>query len=257
MAIIFNPPRAFFMKSPKSSSALRASRRVQVALPLRVTYYDAGNKPILTNACSYDIAERGARIGALRHGAKPGDIVAVERGRTKIFCRVVWVGEPGSPRAGQLGIECSDPAKAMWEKELKEFDVLYESLPRANGMGRGFQPGTLERERRRFQRLAAEGWADLIEGEETHTIADLQDLSEYGCRLISRHPLPPGLNLDLELNIAPYDLKLKGQVRNAMELALGIEFREARKGDLQMLQYLLRKLNEQRREEFLLLEPTV
>lgn len=237
------------MKSPKNSGAQRASRRVQVALPLRVTYYDAGNKPCLTMACSYDIAERGARISALRHGLKAGDIVAVDRGRTKVFCRVVWVGEPGSPRGGQVGIECTDPAKAMWEGELKQFEAVYDTLPRVNGIGKGLQPGTHERERRRFHRTVAEGWADLTEGEETHTIADLQDLSEYGCRLLSRHPLGPGMNLDLSLNVAHQDLKFKGQVRNAVDLALGIEFREARKGDMQMLQHLLRKLVEQQLED--------
>jgi hypothetical protein len=237
------------MKSHKNSSASRAARRVQVALPLRVTYYDAGNKPCLTMACSYDIAERGARISALRHDVKPGDIVAVDRGRTKVFCRVVWIGEAGTPRAGQVGIECTDPAKAMWENELKQFEEIYDALPRVNGMGKGLQPGTHERERRRFHRTIAEGWADLTEGEETHTIADLQDLSEYGCRLVSRHPLAPGMNLDLSLSVAHYDLRFKGQVRNSVDLALGIEFREARKGDMQMLQHLVRKLDEQKLEE--------
>jgi hypothetical protein len=245
------------MKSSKNSSTARASRRVQLALPLRVTYYDAGNKPCLTMACSYDIAERGARISALRPGVKAGDIVAVERGRTKVFCRVVWVGEPGSERSGQVGIECSDPAKAMWEKELKEFEAMYDSLPRVNGIGKGLQPGTRERERRRFHRIVAEGWADLSKGEETHTIADLQDLSEYGCRLISRHSMEPGTELELGLNVAHYDLKFKGQVRNAMDLALGIEFREARKGDVQMLQHLLAKLCEQKLEECFQLDLTV
>jgi hypothetical protein len=237
------------MNSHKNPIASRAARRVQVALPLRVTYYDAGNKPCLSMSCSYDIAERGARISALRHGLKAGDIVAVDRGRTKVFCRVVWIGGAGTPRAGQVGIECTDPAKSMWENELKQFEEIYDALPRVNGIGKGLQPGTNERERRRFHRTVAEGWADLTEGEETHTIADLQDLSEYGCRLVSRHSLAPGMSLDLSINVAHYDLKFKGQVRNSVDLALGIEFREARKGDMQMLQHLVRKLDEQKLEE--------
>jgi hypothetical protein len=57
------------------------------------------------------------------------------------------------------------------------------------------------------------------------------------------------MNLELSLNVAPYDLKFKGQVRNSVDLALGIEFREARKGDMQMLQHLVRKLDEQKLEE--------
>jgi len=51
------------------------------------------------------------------------------------------------------------------------------------------------------------------------------------------------------LNVSNYDLSVKGQVRHAAEVGLGVEFSEIRKGDWEVLQYLLRKLSEQREEE--------
>jgi len=53
----------------------------------------------------------------------------------------------------------------------------------------------------------------------------------------------PGTELKIVLCVANYDLSLKGMVRHAKQnIGLGIEFREIRKGDRPLLQYLLQKL---------------
>jgi hypothetical protein len=57
------------------------------------------------------------------------------------------------------------------------------------------------------------------------------------------------------LNVGKYDFTLKGQVRHIVQgMGTGIEFREIRKGDRQMLQFLLRKLEEEKLEESFKLE---
>jgi hypothetical protein len=43
----------------------RVSKRIHVALPIRVTYWDNDKKPGLEMSCTYDISENGARIGNL------------------------------------------------------------------------------------------------------------------------------------------------------------------------------------------------
>jgi len=61
--------------------------------------------------------------------------------------------------------------------------------------------------------------------------------------LMTKHVAEPGVELKLLLNIGSYDLSLKGQVRHVDPPAgMGIEFYEIRKGDRQILQFLLRKL---------------
>ena len=52
------------------------------------------------------------------------------------------------------------------------------------------------------------------------------------------------------LSVVFRDAHLKGQVRHgALDVGVGIEFREIRKGDRSLLQYILRKLAEQEQEE--------
>jgi len=73
---------------PLTPSTDRTERRIHVALPVRVTYYDNQAKPRLEMACTYDISAHGARVTGLRCVKEAGEILVVERGRSKAFCRV-------------------------------------------------------------------------------------------------------------------------------------------------------------------------
>ena len=104
------------------------------------------------------------------------------------------------------------------------------------------------RNRRLHQRFAADGIAEMLKHElgSSPTEAILKDLSEIGCLVTSRHLVTPGTELKLVLNVSNCDLAVKGRVRHAdLNFGLGIEFREIRKGDRQILQFLLRRLAEE------------
>ena len=79
-------------------------------------------------------------------------------------------------------------------------------------------------------------------------------MSEIGCLVSSKEILLPGTELKLVLNVGDYDMALKGQVRHGDQYGLGIEFHEIRKGDRQILQFLMRKLAEKHLEETLQFE---
>ena len=57
--------------------------------------------------------------------------------------------------------------------------------------------------------------------------------------------MPAGTELKVTLHVDDHNLTLKGHVKHAEpQVGLGIEFREIRKGDRQILQFLIRKLAE-------------
>jgi hypothetical protein len=224
----------------------RIEKRVSVALPVRVTYYDAEAKPRLEMACTYDISAHGARVTGLRCVKEAGEILVVERGRSKAFCRVVWIGEPDSPLRGQVGIQCVEAQKSLWASELRDMEEIYEPVGRDSALYR-VKASTGSGNRRRHERFAAEGMANLVEKNAAagHLEGSLRDVSEVGCLVATQSLIRPGTDLKLVLNVSNYDLSLKGQVRHAaVDFGLGIEFREIRKGDRDILQYLLRKLAE-------------
>jgi hypothetical protein len=80
-------------------------------------------------------------------------------------------------------------------------------------------------------------------------------MSEIGCLISTNEILLPGAELKLVLSIDDYELALKGQVKHGdPQAGMGVEFREIRKGERQILQFLIRKLAEKHLEETLRFE---
>jgi hypothetical protein len=244
-------------ESVAKSVSGRNDKRVHIALPIRITYWDKDKKPSLEMACTYDISAHGARISSLRFVNQTGEIVAVERGRNKTFCRVVWVGDENSKLNGQIGLESVEPDRILWEPELREMEDSYERVEKVGPPSRlAGAPGN----RRRRERLAIEGKAEIVKAEslpsnEGGQEAELKDLSEIGCLVKTKEVLLPGTDIKLVLKVANYDLALKGKVKHsALDVGVGIEFSQIRKSDRQTLKYLIEKLKEQKLEDMLEVE---
>jgi hypothetical protein len=116
------------LKEEHPKAAERQNKRLHVALPIRVTYWDGAQKPCLEIACTYDISEHGARVTGLRCVKEAGEVIAIERGKSKAFCRVVWVGEPNSELQGQIGLQCVESDRILWETELRDMGETYEPV---------------------------------------------------------------------------------------------------------------------------------
>lgn len=227
----------------------RADRRVHVALPVRVTYWDSENRPCLDMACTYDISAHGARVTGLRYVKQAGEIIAVERARNKAYCRVAWIGEPGSELHGQIGIQCVESDRVMWDAELRELAKVYETVPVNTSRNRSLA-GAQNRNRRRAPRFTVEASGALLKKNAASETVAVKDLSEIGCCLVqTKQILVPGSELSLSLSVGNYDLAVRGSVAHAaFDFGIGVEFREIRKGDRQVLQFLLRKLAEREEE---------
>ncbi len=233
----------------------RNDKRVHVALPIRITYWDEDKKPGLEMACTYDISAHGARISSLRFVNQAGEIVAVERGRNKAFCRVVWVGDDQSKLHGQVGLECVEPDRNLWEAELHDMEDVYEKVEKTSGPAKSALAGN----RRRRERVEIDGKAEIVKSDSIalNNIqqAELKDLSEIGCLVKTKEVLLPGTDIKLVLKVANYDLALKGKVKHsALDLGVGIEFAQVRKSDRQTLKFLIERLKEQKLEEILEVE---
>jgi PilZ domain len=228
-------------------SVERSHKRIHIALPIRVTCWDKDKKSSLEMACTYDISSRGARITNLRSVKQPGEVVAVERGRNKSYCRVVWIGEPGSEHRGQIGLQAVESERSMWDSELRDMREAFDPIPKETAAQR---PPSLRgsRNRRRHDRFEVEGTVEFVKpgkgGKNVPVKAAIKDLSEMGCSVTTKQVLLPGADLKLVLKIANYDLTVKGQVKHSVDMGIGIEFSEIRKGDRQTLKYLLQKLAE-------------
>lgn len=232
----------------------RQTKRIHVALPIRVTYWDSQSKPALEMACTYDISEHGARVTGLRR-IGVGEIIAIERGRNKAFCRVIWVGEPNSELQGQIGIQSVESDRTLWEAELRDMEEAYDPILIDGGLKRAGTFASHERRRRR-ERYVLEGFVELMKqgGNGPSFKAALKNMSEIGCLVSTQEILLPGTEIKLAVSVGDYDMGLKGQVRHGDRHGLGIEFQEIRKGERQILQFLMRKLADKHLEDTLQFE---
>ncbi len=249
--------RIHLKENHSKASPERQKKRLHVALPIRVTYWDDAQKPCLEIACTYDISEHGARVTGLRYVKEAGEVIAIERGKNKAFCRVVWVGEPNSELQGQIGLQCVESDRILWEAELRDMVETYEPVLADGDSKRPRTFATHERRRRR-ERFSLEGTAELVEpGTENLKVNSvvLKNMSEIGCLVLTKQIVPAGTELKVTLHVDDQTLTLKGQVKHAEpHVGLGIEFREIRKGERQILQFLIRKLAEKHLEENLQFE---
>ena len=235
----------------------RIDKLIHRALPVRLIHMHNGERGAMEFACTYDIHPRGARLRSSRN-VKVGDLITIERGRSKSLCQVVWIADPDSELRGQFTVECIEGSKIPWEEELRQMEEQYlpvvPSGPNRTPGLTAFRRG--EQNRRRGPRFPVEGEASLAElGGRSHGEGRLEQISEYGC-LINAHDLPmPGTGLGLVLNMCDVSVALRGHVRyTAGNRAMGVEFQEIRQGDRPLLDYVLNRLKKPRPEDFADLE---
>src|SRR5579884_91554 len=90
----------------------RTERRSFLAVPVRVSGIDAHGKSFRHVVCTLDLSARGARITSLQTLAmKIGQELVLEHQRDRVRFEVVWIGEPGTSRQGQIGLRTLEPGK--------------------------------------------------------------------------------------------------------------------------------------------------
>jgi hypothetical protein len=225
----------------QAPSPERYDKRVQLAIPLRVVTLDAEKRPQLDMACTLDVSLRGARLYGVRSAARIGEVVTVERGRSKFPCRVVWIGAPDTPQKGQIGVQAVEEGKSFWDKEMREAADQFGPIT----IDPSVRPPQGER-KRKFARVKAEVPARVVPqsgagGDETFRHGRVTNVSETGCLLIGSVGLEIGAHVEVILDLPNTDVTIRGRVKHSGQDGLGIEFREIRKSDRQLLRYWLQQ----------------
>lgn len=231
--------------TPTAESGLLIGKLVHVAIPVRWSMVAQQGKGPVEMACTYDIHPRGARLMGSRE-VKVGDLLLVERGRSKSVCRVVWTGDPNSILRGQFTVQCVDDGKTPWDDELRQAEETYHpvmekaalSSRSANPLRRG------DENRRRRPRYTVDGKADLTDGRR-QLEAEVLQISECGARIAAKDLLLPGADFRLLLNVFDVSVSLKAQVKHLVHnRIMGVEFQEIRRGDRALFNYVLGRLME-------------
>lgn len=229
---------------------LLTRKLVHLALPVRWSLVGQEGRASVEVACTYDIHPHGARLVGSRD-LNIGDLVLVERGRSKAICQVVWSADPASPLRGQFTVQCVE-GKTPWDDELRQMEeefqpVILDGLERRPSRTAITRP---DANRRRRPRFYVEGQAEVIDGVQ-RVAGEVQQISEYGARLAALEQMRPGTDFRLMLNVFDVSVAVTAQVKYLVDnLGMGVEFQQIRRGDRPLLDYVLSKLKSRRVEEF-------
>ena len=184
----------------------------QPELNVRVLGMDASGRPIRQDAQTLSVSRDGLVVGGIGASVNPGEVLSVQYKDRKVRYRVLWAGEPGSSKAGQLGLEQVHPEDDLFQMEFPLETVPDEPQPR----------GAERRHERRFE-------ASLpVEVKSTQTSslrAEISDISLGGCYISTLYPVAVGLSVTVIFWIGDEKVSVRGKVRTCVPgVGCGIEF---------------------------------
>ncbi len=105
---------AFKRPAPSFWRTERQEYRMAKVVRVSVRGVDRNGNSFVQSANAIDISQNGARLDGVGFLTWPGETIEVKRGWKKARFRVVWVGQPGTQQANQIGICSLEPEKAIW-----------------------------------------------------------------------------------------------------------------------------------------------
>jgi hypothetical protein len=109
---------AFGGAIPNFWRVTRREKRVPVSVPVRVCGVDPQGNRFTQSAQAVDVSKHGARLDGIGYVTRPGEMIEVKRRWQSARFRVLWVGNPGTPEAGQAGLYALQPEKNPWGVDL-------------------------------------------------------------------------------------------------------------------------------------------
>jgi hypothetical protein len=61
----------------------------------------------------------GARLVAPQGIQEVGQVISLQRHSRRARYKVIWIGKPGTPHEGQVGVETLEPNNMIWDSEIK------------------------------------------------------------------------------------------------------------------------------------------
>ncbi len=194
----------------------RREPRKPVQLLVRIFGTDREGKIFSENVTATDVSQNGVRVIGVRARPNPDEVIGVTYGKNKVHFRVKWVGEPGSPRAGELGLLNLTPEKPFWD------------FPVPSGIMDNFRPSE---DRRQSSRVKCSVSVELHPAGQPVIWGKASDLSMGGCFVEMPIPLAVNTKFDIALWLGETKVRFQGEVVSAAPgFGVGVRFTQLSEG---------------------------
>ena len=114
----------------------RREERQPVRLPATAWYMLEDGSLAVDHVRTVEISRMGARVTGLKHAVTTGMMLSIQQGNATGRFRVVWVGEDGSDREGQVGLECVEIGQTVNQVILQIDDNAFDRERRHTALQR-------------------------------------------------------------------------------------------------------------------------
>jgi hypothetical protein len=205
-------------------------QRKQVALTVRIFGTDSMGHVFSDSVSTVNVSFEGAMLTGVHRPIKPGEIIGLTYGKNKARFRVQWVGEPGTPNQGRIGVQNVMTTSCIWDLPLS---------PRSAG-GEARSNFAIAR---RHARLKCSTSVQLNAKGEPPVWSKAGDLSEGGCFVEMMIPVKSGTRLKISLWLKDDKVVAEGVVVHSRPAyGVGIQFTDMPQRDAERLKEFLKSL---------------
>ena len=209
--------------------------RIHTALPVRLTWVDDGKTTTLS-VCTIDVSQKGARLTGVTGLKAPGQLVAIRRKVSEAQFRVIWIGKPQTPHDGQIGVECVEADKIIWDVDFAKVQEEFE--PFVGNLKPGDTPPLRYNCEGKVLVWSEQGTAGGFE-------AQLQTIGVSFCEVKGSISFQGPLLL--QISTEDTQVTVKGISRETMHEGWSwVDFTDIRRGDRQEWQNLISRLSRKR-----------
>jgi hypothetical protein len=200
----------------------RSEPRKDIEVPVRIFGTDKTGAIFSQNAVTVNVSRNGVELAGVQSQLALNEIVGVSYGNNRVHFRVKWIGRPGTPKAGRVGMINISAGKPLWDFPLDA------SCPDP------YKPG--ETERRKNPRYRCQLSTEIHIQNGPSFWGNLADLSLGGCYVEMPLPLETGTKLKMALWIGEDRIWTQGEVAHRTPgFGVGVCFTEVAEADRERL----------------------
>ena len=207
----------------------RRELRKDIEVPVRIFGTNSSGQVFSEKAVTVNVSLEGVALSGVAPELKLDEIIGLTYGSNRVHFRVKWVGKPGTPQAGQVGLLNISPEKPLWD------------FPLPQAIPDNFQQRIAEQ--RVHPRFKCHNSVEIHTQEGATFWATIADLSVGGCYLEMAIPLPKGTKVKVGIWIGETKAWADCEVAYTTPgSGIGVKFRRISKEDLARVQEFLGSL---------------
>jgi hypothetical protein len=204
----------------------RREPRKEIQASVRIFGTNRSGQVFSENVVTVNVSQQGVELSGVQAKLNVDETIGLTYGKNRVHYRVKWVGEPGTPKEGRVGLLNISPEKPLWDFPLP---------PPAPD---NHQPRIAEQ--RKHPRYKCHNSVELHTQDGATFWATIADLSVGGCYVEMTIPLPPGTKVKVGIWIGETKSWADGEVTYSTPgLGTGVKFVRISEPDLERIRQFL------------------